>query len=114
LLNFSVSLSAPTNSVLERISDVPIHFTDPIARRSAPLQHTAAAVAPTARLNAATLAILGLHAGQNVKLTQGQGSVVLPAALDAGVPAGCVRVAAGHALTAGLGDMFGSIVVERA
>ncbi|GHT93288.1 NADH-quinone oxidoreductase [Betaproteobacteria bacterium] len=103
----------PTNA-LERIADVPIHFTDPIVRRSAPLQATADAALPTARCSAATLAQLGLQAGQNVKLTQGQGSVVLPVAQDEGVPAGGVRVAAGHALTAGLGDMFGSITVERA
>lgn len=105
-------------NALERIADVPIHFTDPIARRSAPLQATADAALPTARFSAATLAQLGLQAGQKVKLTQGQGNAtgvaILPAALDVGVPAGCVRVAAGHAATAVLGDMFGAIIVERA
>jgi hypothetical protein len=33
---------------------------------------------------------------------------------DNNVPVGCVRVAAAHASTAMLGDMFGSISVERA
>ena len=36
------------------------------------------------------------------------------ALLDETVPAGCVRVAAAHASTAALGDMFGTINVERA
>ena len=101
-------------NVLERVADVPIHFTDPIVRRSAPLQQTADAALPTARFSAATLAKLGLQAGQSVKLTQGQGSAILPIALDEGVPADCARVAAGHALTAALGDMFGAMTVERA
>jgi NADH-quinone oxidoreductase subunit G len=118
LLDVTVNLPPPPPiDVLERIADVPIHFSDPIARRSAPLQATADAAPPTARLNAATLAQLGLQAGQNVKLTQGEGGgaavAILPVALDEGVPIGCVRVAAGHALTAGLGDMFGPIAVER-
>ena len=116
-----VSVSLPqqqATDLLERIADVPIHFTDSLVRRSAPLQQTADATPPTARLSSATLAKLGLQAGQNVKLTQGQGRVagfaILPVALDEGVPVGAVRVAAGHVLTAGLGDMFGNIVVERA
>jgi NADH-quinone oxidoreductase subunit G len=35
------------------------------------------------------------------------------AALDAGLPDGCVRVAASHADTAALGPLFGPVTVER-
>ena len=38
----------------------------------------------------------------------------LLAALDAGVPDGCVRVAAAHPATVALGGLFGTIAVERA
>ncbi|MGL5632388.1 MAG: molybdopterin-dependent oxidoreductase, partial [Azovibrio sp.] len=99
---------------LERIADVPIHFTDPIVRRAPALQKTRDAATPQARMAAATLARLGLASGDSVKVSQGGGEVRLLAALDEGVPPGCVRVAAAHTSTAGLGDMFGSISVERA
>ncbi|MDR3300272.1 MAG: NADH-quinone oxidoreductase subunit NuoG [Candidatus Accumulibacter sp.] len=101
-------------SVLERIADVPIHFTDPLARRAAPLQKTADAAPPVARMSAATLAKLGVTTGEDVAVRQGEGVARLTAVLDDGVPPGCVRVAAAHAATASLGEMFGTINVERA
>jgi NADH-quinone oxidoreductase subunit G len=45
---------------------------------------------------------------------QGQGVAVLAAAIDSKLPDSVVRVAAGHASTAGLGAMFGAISVEKA
>jgi len=99
---------------LQRIADVPINFADPMARRAPALQQTADSVAPTARLNEATIAKLGLVAGAAAKLRQGQGEAVLNLKLDNGVPDDCVRVAAAHVTTATLGDMFGPISVERA
>lgn len=109
----SAALTAPVAG-LQRIADVPIHFADPMARRAPALLQTADAVAPSARMNAATLAQLGLSAGDQVRVKQGQGEAMLLAKADEGVPAGCVRVAAAHASTAALGDMFGVITVERA
>ena len=99
---------------LQRIADVPIHFADPIARRAPALMQTADGVAPTARLNEQTLAQLGLQADAPVRIKQGQGEALLVAKLDNKVPNGCVRVAAAHASTVALGEMFGSITVERA
>ena len=52
-------------------------------------------------------------AGEEVRLLQGEGSVVLKAAQDDKLPDNCVRVAAGHPLTASLGSMFGELTVER-
>ena len=98
---------------LERVADVPIHFADPLARRAPSLQMTRDAAPPAARMNAATLAKLGLTAGAQVKVSLG-GTAVLAVQLDAGVPDGCVRVAAGHELTSGLGPMQGELTVERA
>jgi NADH-quinone oxidoreductase subunit G len=49
-----------------------------------------------------------------VLVRQGVGAARLVAALDERLPDDCVRVAAAHASTAGLGVMFGSLSVERA
>ena len=99
---------------LQRIADVPIHFADPLVRRAAALQTTRDAMAPQARINAATLAKLSLSDGAAVRVRQGEGEALLTAKQDENVPDDCVRVAAAHASTAALGDMFGTINVEHA
>ena len=104
----------PVSPALQRISDVPIYFADALARSAPALQKTHDAAPPTARMNAATLAQVGAESGAMVRVRQGEGEAVLLAQLDEHVPEGCVRVAAAHATTAGLGDMFGTINVERA
>jgi len=110
-----VAISLPVASdVLQRIADVPVNFADPMARRAPALQQTADAKAPTARISEQTLAQLGLAAGSQVRVKQGQGEAVLVAQADNNVPVGCVRVAAAHASTVALGEMFGPISVERA
>jgi NADH-quinone oxidoreductase subunit G len=62
----------------------------------------------------ATLAQLGLSCGAQVRISQGAGQTTLVAKADNNVPAGCVRVPAAHPSTVMLGEMFGSISVERA
>ena len=99
---------------LQRIADVPINFADPMARRAPALQQTADAVAPAARMNEKTLAKLGVSAGVQVRVKQGLGEAILTARMDNAVPDDCVRAAAAHQSTTGLGDMFGLISVERA
>ncbi|MCG2583235.1 NADH-quinone oxidoreductase subunit NuoG [Massilia sp. TS11] len=101
-------------ATLQRLGDVPIHFADALARRAEPLLRTADGQAPKAVLPAALAAQLGVQAGQKVKVVQGSGAVVLEAAIDAGLAANTVRVAAAHASTAALGAMFGPISVEKA
>jgi NADH-quinone oxidoreductase subunit G len=97
---------------LERIADVPIYAADPLVRRAVSLQKTRDAKPPAARMNAATLARLKLAEGAAVSVRQGRGEAMLTAALDPGVPEGCVRIAAAHPATRMLGPMFGSIAVE--
>jgi len=107
-----VAIALPaTAGGMERVADVPIHFADALARRAPSLQATADAAAPAARMNAAMLARVGVTAGDQVKVA---GAATLPAELDAGVPDNCVRVAAAHATTSGLGAMFATVTVERA
>ena len=99
---------------LERIADVPIYSADALVRRSAALQATADAKAPVASLPQALWAELGLADGAQVKVSQDTGGAVLPAVLDASLPANVVRVPAGHPATAALGASFGTIHVEKA
>jgi NADH-quinone oxidoreductase subunit G len=101
-------------SGLQRVADVPIYATDAVVRRSAPLQATPDAAIPQAWLHSDELKKLGVQSGAVVKVSQGKGSVQLFAAADDKLPKGVVRVAAGHAATAVLGAMFGTITVERA
>jgi len=98
---------------IQRIADVPIYFADPLARRSAPLQKTRDARMPRAWMNARLLAQLNLVSGGKIKITQAGGEAVLAAALDDKLPDNCVRVAAGHPATAGLGALFGALTLER-
>jgi NADH-quinone oxidoreductase subunit G len=109
----SVAIELNGAGGLERVADVPIHFADPLVRRAASLQRTKDAAVPAARMNAATLAKLGVGAGSPVRVRAGEGEARLMAALDAGLPDGCVRVAASHADTAALGPLFGPVTVER-
>jgi NADH-quinone oxidoreductase subunit G len=100
---------------IERVADVPIHFADPLVRRSPALQLAADSAAPAARMNAATLAKLGIAAGDRVRVgVGGTAGMVLTAQLDAGLPDGAVRIAAAHADTVALGSMFAVLSVEKA
>ena len=114
LKDVALAVPAPSSTGLQRIADVPINFADPMARRAPALQQTADSVAPTARLSEQTMAQIGVADKAQVRVKQGSGEAVLVARTDNNVPAGCVRVSAAHASTAMLGDMFGSITVERA
>ena len=96
------------------MSDVPIYAADAVVRRAASLQNTHDAATPCAALHSSELKKLGLQPGDQVKVKAGQGSAQLAVAADDKLPTGVVRVAAGHAATAGLGAMFGEITVERA
>ena len=98
---------------LERVSDVPIHFADPLVRRAAALQRTKDAAPPVVRVSSDTLAACGLSSGEQVLVRQGEASAQLTVIADDTVAAGAVRVAAAHPATASLGAMSGAISLER-
>ncbi len=100
--------------LFQRVADVPIYASDAIARRSAPLQATRDAAQPMVHMHSSILSRLGVQAGEVIKVSQGQGSARLAVVADDKLPQNVVRVAAGHAATAGLGAMTGTITVERA
>jgi NADH-quinone oxidoreductase subunit G len=109
-IDFSVDAEKPVTGI-QRIADVPIYFADPLVRRSPPLQRTRDARPPRAWMNSKVLAKLGVAAGQPVLVND---SVKLMAALDDRLPDDCVRIAAAHPTTVGVGAMFGTLTAERA
>src|SRR6478672_10738554 len=111
-----VGLVAPPKPAggVERVADIPIHFADPLVRRSTSLQATADAKPPKARLHQTLLDQLGIAEGAQVKIRQGRGEAVLATQVDPAVPPGVVRIAAAHPSTCGLEGLSGPVTVERA
>ncbi|MEQ1589243.1 MAG: NADH-quinone oxidoreductase subunit NuoG [Gallionella sp.] len=105
---------ASSGDGLQRVSDVPIYSTDAVVRRAAALQTTHDAAMPKVMMHSSVLQKIGAQSGDTIKVSQGNGAVNLVARADDTLPSNAVRVAAGHAVTAVLGAMFGEITVERA
>ena len=99
--------------VLMRIGEVPMYQADAIVRRAVALQQTPSTEAPVVQLNSTMLGRLGLTPGALAKVRQGDAETVLRVLVDDRLPTGCVRLAAAHPLTAGLGAMMGEISVEH-
>jgi NADH-quinone oxidoreductase subunit G len=110
----ALEFDSASSDELERIADVPIYFGDPIVRRAGSLQRTRDALPPRAWLGPALAERLGVKAGERVRVRQGEGTAIVEVGVDARLPAGCVRLAAAHRHTAGLGPMFGAVSLERA
>jgi NADH-quinone oxidoreductase subunit G len=110
------SVVAPTAHAngVERAADVPLYFSDPLVRRSPPLQQTKDARPPLARMHVSLLESLGIPEGGQVRIRQGRGEAVVKAVVDAGVPPGVVRLGAAHPSTCGLDGLTGPVSVERA
>jgi NADH-quinone oxidoreductase subunit G len=125
----SVHPTAHTSSnssahTLERITELPLYAVDGIVRRSDALQATRAARAPQALVSSATLAGLGLAAGDAVLVAHHEepaqpigalpeAGARLTLAVDDRLPSGCVRVDGGHPSTVGAGAWSGVVTVTR-
>jgi NADH-quinone oxidoreductase subunit G len=105
--------AAPQASGIQRIAEVPIYAADAIVRRSRALQLTRDAAAPVAWMNRALFEQLGMREGDTLRVRQGAGEALVDAAVDDGLPAGCIRLAAARRETAALGAMFGTVTAER-
>jgi NADH-quinone oxidoreductase subunit G len=97
---------------LERLGDTPINQLDALTRRAKSL--LASAAAPKAWMRGEQLAGLNLKAGDTARIRLDGHEIVLPVDRDDRLAAGTVRIAAAHALTAGLGARFGALSVEKA
>jgi NADH-quinone oxidoreductase subunit G len=104
--------TAPGSS-LQRISDVPMYSSDPLVRRSPPLQKTRHAQPPVAWISPALYARLKLMAGDFLRVRQDGGEALVPVGVDERLPDECIRLAAARPETAALGAMFGVVSAER-
>ncbi len=113
LRDFGTGIRVTEGQELQRIGEIPIYQADPIVRRAESLQATQDAAPPKAWMATALLEKLGVSAGDQVKVTQGDEFVRLEAAHDEKLPDNCVRVASAHPKTVALGALFGEIQVEK-
>lgn len=101
------------NNTLERVTDVPIYFSDPIVRRSSALLKTLDANPPKVWLPEVLAIKLKITNGDYVYVKQDHGNAILIAAIDKTLPKNVIRIAAGHISTANLGGMFDKIFIEK-
>jgi len=99
---------------LLRAGDVPLYAVDPLVRRAAALQKARDAGSGAIRLNPAEASRLGLEAAPTAVVRQNGYQAELPLQLDEAIPEGCVWISSGLKNTAGLGQPFGEVTVEKA
>ncbi|WP_299549762.1 NADH-quinone oxidoreductase subunit NuoG [uncultured Tateyamaria sp.] len=99
---------------LVRAGETPIYATDPLVRRSMPLQKTADGKQAFASMSDAELSKQSLSDGDRVLVRQNGSAVTLPAKADNNIPAGCVWVPTALPETSELGQLFGPIEVSKA
>jgi len=114
LSGLALKLESVPGAGIQRVADVPIYFGDPIVRRAVSLQRTRDALPPRAWIGTVLAQSLGVKAGERVRVRQGDGDALVEVAVDERLPAGCVRLAAAHRHTSGLGPMYGTVSIERA
>jgi NADH-quinone oxidoreductase subunit G len=114
LVRVQTAAAAAPSAQFERVSDVPIYFSDALVRHAESLQHTRDARAPGIAMHPADAERLGLRAGASVRVAAvGAGACELQLGLDHLLAPGAVKVSAAHASTAVLGSMNGLLTVER-
>jgi NADH-quinone oxidoreductase subunit G len=114
---FSLSGVSPRQLVvqgLQRGGDTPLHATDPLVRRAEALQQTRDAGTSAIRLHPAEAKRLGLAANEQALVKQNGYQVNLTLELDENLPEGCAWISTGLTETAGLGQPFGEVTVEKA
>lgn len=96
----------------QRIGEVHLYRADPLVRRAKALQSLVAEAALA--LHPADAEALGVANGGMLKVTQDAVTITLPAAVDAGVPQGCVGLPAGLEVASVLGNAFGLVQLAKA
>lgn len=103
-------------SGLSRIGEVPVYALDSIVRRSEPLQVAQKIMegdVAALRMHPETAKKLGLEENRDVKVKQGEASAILSVQHDKRISPDAAWIASGIAATAGLGDLFGSIEIQK-
>ena len=108
------SLPTSIHGGIERIASVPMYASDPLVRRSKPLQATKDAQLACMSLSLATIERVGLADGESAEVRQGGGSVVLEVVSDQRIPDNCANLPAGIPATGALGAGDGTVDVVDA
>lgn len=98
---------------IQRIGEVPIYQADPIVRRAESLQLTKDAADPKAWMTAAMLEKIGVKAGDQITVKQGDKTLSIEVAHDEKLPFNCIRLAGAHPKTFGLGALFGELEIIK-
>jgi len=109
-----LTYSGDAGAALVRAGETPIYATDPLVRRSKPLQNTRDGKQAFAFMSEAELSNQSISDGDKVLVRQNGSAVTLAARADNDVPNGCVWVPTGLPETAELGELFGPIDVSKA
>jgi NADH-quinone oxidoreductase subunit G len=99
---------------LERLTDIPSCFSDPIVRRAVSMQKMPHAQANRVCLSVAHCERLGVRANDWVSVHQGENHALLSVVPDERLPDNVVRIHAGHEVIAMLGPLFGTLDVRVA
>lgn len=102
---------------LSRIGELPIYALDSLLRRAEPLQIAQGLMegeVAVLRIHAETAKKLGLEDGGRASVKQASGQAVLPVMFDHRVAQDAVWIAGGIHATSSLGELFGTVDVERA
>ena len=99
---------------LWRIGNVPLDRLDPLVRRAPALQRARGTGCFHAHLHPDQAAALGLAAGDEVVVSQGEASVCTQVSLSATVPLGCARIPAAVAGSEHLGVQIGPLSIAKA
>ena len=97
---------------LHRVGEVAMYAVDALCRRSDYLQQTVHAESAFVGMNPDDAGSKGLEEGRQVKVSQGDNSVMLELRVFARLPAGAVWLKSGTGAGSALGDSFGPISVE--
>ncbi|EGZ49933.1 NADH-quinone oxidoreductase subunit NuoG [Neisseria wadsworthii] len=115
-LNNAADIQVQANQAagqLVRVGGVGIYHTDPIVRRSAPLQATSHAQVPAACVHPNTLAALGLQDGATVQAGQGAERINVTVVADKGLSENVVYLPL-HSENAALGALMNTIELAGA
>jgi len=118
-LDNSVDADGPVDSGaprqgLVRVGNVPIYSTDPVVRRSQPLQQAADAGRPIAVIAPADAESLGLADARRVLVRQGEREQVFELVQDEGMAPGCVWIPQALSETAALGPNYAPVELTGA
>ena len=105
-------MTNPGSEPMLRSGELPIYRTDPLVRRSEPLQKAIDGKQAYASLCTAEMKRLGVAAGDKLKVSQNGSSIELEARCDEGIPVGSVWVPAGLTETSDLGAVFAPVSVS--